>query len=172
MSNPSSSPTKIFAGIGSRETPPDVCKDIIALGSLMAEKGWVLRSGGAEGADKAFETGYAKYPKQMEIYLPWKKFNKNTSLLYNPLPDAFEIAERFHPTWNKCNDAAKKLMARNSYQVLGADLQTPCNLVICWTKDGKASGGTGQALRIAEHYGIKIINLADTQHEKPFLREE
>ncbi len=167
MLKPSSSP-KIFAGIGSRETPKEVCKDIIALASLMAEKGWILRSGGAEGADIAFEKGYAKHPKQMEIYLPWKKFNKNTSPLYNLLPEAFEIAKNFHPAWHKCNEAAKKLMARNSYQILGADLHTPCNLVICWTKDGKASGGTGQALRIAEYYGIQIINLVDLER-KPLI---
>jgi hypothetical protein len=32
-------------------------------------------------------------------------------------------------------------------------------MVVCWTKDGKSSGGTGQALRIAEYYSIPIFNL-------------
>ena len=47
-------------------------------------------------------------------------------------------------------------MARNSYQVLGLKLDLPVQFIICYT-DG--NGGTQQALRIANHYNIKIINL-------------
>lgn len=49
------------------------------------------------------------------------------------------------------------------YQVLGYDLKTPSDMVICWTKDGGASGGTGQALRIAKDYNIPIYNLYNTK---------
>ena len=45
------------------------------------------------------------------------------------------------------------------YQVLGEDLQTPTSFIVCWTKDGKASGGTGQALRVAKKYDIPVFNL-------------
>lgn len=30
---------------------------------------------------------------------------------------------------------------------------------ICVDKDGKANGGTGQAIRIAEYYNIPVFNL-------------
>ncbi len=52
-------------------------------------------------------------------------------------------------------------MIRNVPQVLGRTLnpQYYSKFVIAWTKDGKATGGTGQALRIAEHYNIPIYNL-------------
>jgi hypothetical protein len=43
--------------------------------------------------------------------------------------------------------------------VLGWDLSAPVDFIVCWTKDGKASGGTGQALRLAEDRGIVIENL-------------
>lgn len=33
-------------------------------------------------------------------------------------------------------------------------------MVICWTKEGKRGGGTGQALRIAQHFYIPIFDLA------------
>ena len=49
-------------------------------------------------------------------------------------------------------------MARNGYQVLGADLQTPTDFIICYTKDGKGEGGTGQALRIAKDYDIQVCD--------------
>lgn len=53
-----------------------------------------------------------------------------------------------------------KLHARNCYQVLGADLRTPTQFVICWTPRGSGEGGTGQALRIAKAYNIPIFDLA------------
>ncbi len=56
-------------------------------------------------------------------------------------------------------------MARNCYQVLGEDLSTPVDFVVCWTPDGAESetsrktGGTGQAIRIAADLGIRVYNL-------------
>lgn len=49
---------------------------------------------------------------------------------------------------------------RNVCQILGADLHTPVQMVICWTKGGKLVGGTAQALRIARANNIPIFNLA------------
>ena len=39
-------------------------------------------------------------------------------------------------------------------QVLGVSLDSPAEFVLCWTADGEASGGTGQALRIAAIHGL------------------
>jgi hypothetical protein len=150
---------KIFAGIGSREVPEDIYNEIVKFSSKMAEKGWILRSGGAEGCDEAFEKGYENYPKNKMIYLPWKGFNNNNSEFNVVTKPAMELAEKYHPAWNKCDDSAKKLLARDSYQILGLYLDDPCNLVVCWTLD-ENSGGTSQALRIAKAYNIRIINLA------------
>ena len=49
--------------------------------------------------------------------------------------------------------------------MLGPELMDPVNFIVCWTKDGKATGGTGQALRIAADpaYAIPIFNLYDTE---------
>lgn len=48
---------KIFAGIGSRETPPDTLKKMEIIAKSLSDQGWLLRSGGAEKADDAFERG-------------------------------------------------------------------------------------------------------------------
>ena len=151
-----------YAGIGSRMTPPDVLEKISqVLAPELASLGFCLRSGGADGADSAFEVGADRVQGQKEIYLPWKSFNKSTSNLYQVTESALELAQRFHPAWQRLNWAAQKLMARNGYQVLGLDLQTPVAFVVCYTSDGKASGGTGQALRIAKSLNISIFNLHD-----------
>lgn len=66
------------------------------------------------------------------------------------------MAERFHSAWHKLRDSVKALMARNSCQIFGLDMKTPVEFVICWTEDGKASKGTGQACRVAEAHNIPL----------------
>ncbi len=148
----------IYTGIGSQETPPDVMSLMTRIARYLSGKGVVLRSGGADGADTAFENGASVSLK--EIYLPWKYFNKNTSRLCGPYSaQHLEMARRFHPAWDRLSQGAQKLMVRNVAQIFGMDFQKRSNLVICWTKDGQASGGTGQALRMARAFEIPIINL-------------
>jgi hypothetical protein len=156
-----------YAGIGSRETPHVVQSTMHKIAAYLWSQGWTLRSGGARGADSAFESGCGSDLK--DIYLPWKRFENNTSPLYTLTPEAFEMAAKYHPTWDRLGDAARKFMARNCYQVLGQTLDVPSKMIICWTRDGQASGGTGQALRIAADYDIPIFNLYHS-HTLPMLR--
>jgi hypothetical protein len=153
---------KYYAGIGSRETPPDILALMTDLARAFAIRGWTLRSGAADGADAAFEAGATEIAGShgKEIYLPWKGFNGHSSTLL-PSKAAFVMAEKFHPAWHKCSPAARKLHARNCHQVLGQDLKTPSMFVMCWTKKAEGGGGTGQAIRIAKAYGIHIHDLAD-----------
>lgn len=147
--------TKFYAGIGSRETPKHVQEYFYNLAAFLASRGYILRSG---GADKAFELGCDKVHGQKEIYLPWAKFEGSTSNLIVSNPKAYDIAKSLHPYWDNLSMGAKKLQSRNSHQVLGFDLETPSQFAICWTKGGKGLGGTGQALRIARHYGIPVFD--------------
>ena len=151
----------IYAGIGSRECPKDTCKVFEDIGEELAKRKVLLRSGGAQGADEAFETGCKRVNGYRDIYLPWAKFRNNDSMLYDITSEALELAEKFHPAWDKLSDSGKQLMARNSYQILGDDLVTPCNFVVCWTKDAKPIGGTAQAIRLAEHHNIPIFNFGN-----------
>jgi len=147
-----------YAGIGSRQTPAGILTTMTRFASAAEDLGYILRSGGADGADSAFEAG-VKLPFHKQIFLPWPGFNGNPSLLTGASEEAFTMAAKFHPAWNRLSQAARKFHARNCHQVLGADLDSPVNFVVCWTPGGKVTGGTGQALRIAEHYGIHIFNL-------------
>ena len=116
---------KCYAGIGSRETPEDVLNLFKMIGAYLAVEDYTLRSGGAEGADKAFEFGCNNAEGLKEIYLPWSRFEGSDSNLIVSDPKAFEIAEEFHPYWHNLSQGARKLQARNSHQVLGWDLNTP-----------------------------------------------
>ena len=148
----------IYTGIGARKTPSNIISHMRELARLMADAGHTLRSGGAEGADEAFENGCIDQSGKMEIYLPWRGFRGNPSDLGYVTEEARNVAKQFHPYWHNLREPARNFMGRNGYQVLGLDLKTPTDLVICWTPDGKVAGGTGQALRMAQHYRIPILN--------------
>lgn len=117
---------------------------------------FTLRSGGADGADLAFELG--ALTTTPEIWIPWNGFNGSKSLLL-PTPEAFKMAATIHPVWHKLSDGAKRLHARNCHQVLGPNLMTPSSFVICWTDGGETIGGTATAIKLALNNNVPVLNL-------------
>ena len=156
---------KTYAGIGSRETPNVALGLMVDIAKRLADRGYTLRSGGAQGADTAFERGCDLRRGNKQIFLPWNGFNHRLVSgtpkgVFCTIPnEAFDMAAQFHPAWERCSEAAMKMHARNCMQVLGANRADPVDFVICWTPGGRASGGTGQALRIAKSHGITIMDL-------------
>lgn len=152
-----------YTGVGARNTPSWIENILIFLGASLSEKGYILRSGGADGADISFEIGCNSKQGKKEIYLPWKNFNDSDSDLYlenfkNSL-DAEKIAEEIHPVWGKLKQGAKKLHTRNVFQVLGKDLKTPSKFLLCYTDGGEIKGGTATAINLALKNNIKVLNL-------------
>lgn len=138
-----------YAGIGSRDTPQHICELMHKIGHHLAKTGWILRSGHARGADRAFENACDEVGGLKEIFTAK---NKITS-------EALDLAEKFHPAWHNCDAYAQKLHARNGYIILGEDLKTPVNIVLCYSPGGFEKGGTSQGLRIAKANRIPILNL-------------
>ncbi|GAF77428.1 unnamed protein product [marine sediment metagenome] len=148
-----------YAGIGSRKTPLPTLDIMTAFGKRFAELGLTLRSGGADGADTAWEKGCDLAHGEKEIYLPRAKFNGNPSFLHPPSDAAIEMGKKFHPLGQGLPRKYWNMMGRNCHQVLGQDLETRVAFVMCWTKHGDLVGGTAQALRIAIAYDIPAFNL-------------
>ncbi len=157
---------KYYAGIGSRKTPEDVLLLMERLAQKLSHR-YILRSGGADGADTAFEKG-ARLPQgEAEVYLPWQGFNKSNSPLHQVDAQALTLASTLHPGWSELGQGPRKLHARNCYQVLGQNLATPVEFVVCWTSDGcestrqrrKSTGGTATAIVLAERLNIPRFNL-------------
>lgn len=157
---------KLYAGIGSRETPPDMIDLMREFAYLASLRGWVLRSGAAQGADSAFELGCDDAKGEKEIFIPWPNFNNHYSQLIGPTDAAMRVAEAVHPTWKRLSPAAKKLVARNMHQIMGANMDEPVLCVVCWTPDGcenikeysRKTGGTGTAISFASTQGIPVFN--------------
>jgi len=151
----------ILTGIGSRETPFQILSEMQKIGFEIANRGGFIRSGHADGADYAFEKGAKKH---CIVYLPWPGFNKKRALVGHPVvikqsAELDSYVEKYHPAPRNLGKAGWNFMRRNATQVLGKKLNNPSKAIICWTKDGKDSGGTGQALRIAQDCNIPIINM-------------
>lgn len=185
--------TIYYTMIGSRSTPPEIMEIMEKFAYKACMWGYVGRSGGADGSDTCLEKGVFEYIENeyggaigaacyyMEIYLPWKDFNKRSSsdAGYYTLPflsnryKAEEIASETHPAWDRCKQGTKKLHTRNVYQLLGQDLKTPSRFVICWAEpkgsEGHVKGGTGTAVKLGIDNGVEIINL---YHEKDRQRIE
>ena len=152
-----------YTGVGSRETPAEILDFFTRVAFWLGGQGWALRSGGAEGADSAFERGTIQANAAKEIYLPWGRFNGNTSRLFS-LPNdtnAARIAEDVHPAWARLSQGAQKLHARNVYQVLGANLTAPSEFLMCWTPGALDKGGTRTAIVLARAHQVPVFNFGD-----------
>jgi len=161
-----------WTGIGSRDTPLDVLKVMTTFSSMLnrnQDAKYVLRSGNARGADKAFEKGvrmqYENSLKELDV-----RVESYTVQDLTPGCWSFHTVRKYHPYVAKgghLHPYVRKLMARSAYQVLGKDGKTPSKFLVCWTPDGATSkttiitGGTGQAIRIANDYSIPVYNLAN-----------
>lgn len=152
---------RFYAGIGSRDTPAEVLSDMKRLATLCQQKGYILRSGAASGADTAFESGAGNLK---EIFLPYDGFEKrspnNTTVKLVQSDWAIELARDVHPLKSKLKGRNLEFHSRNMMQVLGENGDLPVDFVACWTPGGLTQGGTASAMRLARRLNIPIYNLA------------
>lgn len=129
----------------------------------LGEAGCVLRSGGEEG----FEASAESNARQSEIFLPYKRFNRNDSPRFEQHKKSFDIAKDVTKSWLRINEFAKKCAARYVHAILGDNLDSPASLIICWSEDGAVteeqtssrSGHVKTAISVAERNGIPLLNL-------------
>lgn len=159
---------RAYAGIGARATPPDVCQLMTGYARRLEAIGYVLRSGHAVGADRAFEEGVLDAANK-EIFLPKTSFPSDTAL---------EIAASIHPAWHLCSEYARSCHGRNVYQILGETLDRPVQFVVCWTPNAEEVGGTRTAIVLAKQHSIPVYNLGgcvgrvDFSHYIGFLEQK
>ena len=171
-----------YAGVGSRRTPPDILDAMADIAQTLGDAGTALSTGGAHGADKAFETGALRTDAPITVHAPWPGYNG-----YRPGRDPetdidivhpkstktvaghgyADLAREHHPRWNRCSRGARTLFVRNVSILAGAvdDGGTlPVRAVIAWTPNGLAvgreAGGTGHTLRTAASLDIPCVNLS------------
>ena len=110
-------------------------------------RGWLLRSGGARGADSAFAAGCPG----LRVFRPEDAEGRTW---------AESLFREVHPAPHRCSSYVKLLHMRNAMIVLGENGSEPVDAVVCWSQGGKAVGGTGVAMMMAESNDIPVLNLA------------
>lgn len=180
---------KYYTGIGSRDISPDTYQLLVDIGERMAEKGYVLRSGGAQGADQAFQEGACKVdPDKTEIWLPDSTFENKR------LQDAKFLGSNYTVPDNSTREAAeewlidsgvvknirsknlksRKLLCRNVYQVVGGTcpILMPrkwlSSVVIYATNEEEIyKKGTRVGVWTGRHFGVPTYNvMIDKQRGK------
>jgi hypothetical protein len=131
------------------------------------------RSGGAAGADIAFETGFRSTRGSFAVFRPRPLATMRAEM------DLFDrevrpIAGAHMPSIFGMSAGNAGLLARNMNQVLGADLRSPCDFVVCWTPTldyrSREAGGTRYACLLAQARGIPIFNIADSEQFDSLLK--
>lgn len=149
-----------YTGVGSRNTPEYVLDDLASIARRLYLLGYVLRSGGAKGADSAFASAVPK--GRRVIYTPKDEI----------LPWAFWEAQRHVPEnlppFSQWKEYTRRLIARNMMQVLGMRGDSPSEFLVCWTPAGLEDGGTGYALRCATAHGVPTYNLKQEDQKTQF----
>ena len=160
------------------ETFYKVCK-------RFAELGITMHSGGALGADYIAELAYAAAikegkanPSQVVIFTPWKGFQANRGAnnvlvhlhrIAPVTPQHTELVRQVHPAFDRLTRPMLLLHSRNCNQILGDNFKSPVDMVVCWTSDGTTKGGTATAIRLAEMYNIKVVNLGGSGLQEKLL---
>lgn len=155
--------SKFYTGVGARKAPKNILKIMTSIATKLDKMDFILRSGGAIGSDKAFESGSLK----KEIFRPRHANEKSDS-----------IVKKFHPQWNELSEYVKMLHSRNAFQLLGLNLNSKSSFLLCWTPDGAISheersiktGGTGTAISIADSFQIPVYNLKRDDHFEKILK--
>lgn len=157
-----------YAGIGSRQTPDTARPIISSIAAHLDSQGYILRSGGADGADTFFEQAASR----CHIFLPWTGFNKRDVHVdfQSPSQEAVELAAEVITGYRDRPLPVRMLLARNMHQVLGPDLESPVEFVVCWTPGGKVQGGTAHAIRLAVMHSIDVYNLATPSRRDLLLK--
>jgi predicted NAD-dependent protein-ADP-ribosyltransferase YbiA (DUF1768 family) len=177
---PSKSATKTmtYAGIGSRETPQAVLDQMTEASKYLDSIGYTLQTGftykdkvtglDEEGADKAFSDGTQNkilfgpsgIRKTVKGATTLEKYDESVTEKSNA------IVEEIHPAPERLTPGAIKLMARNTNQIFGQDLNSAVDFILFYAQETPGSirpkGGTGQAVEMARRKGIPTINMADT----------
>lgn len=174
-----------FTGIGARRTPPAALAILRSISKDLVAWGYRLRSGHAQGADRACE--YSA-DGDADIYLPWAGFGtkeyrddvgdpvRGNPVVVDPscrqpefCADAIRAAcTTMGHRFDTMRQGVQKLVFRDAHQVLGHGPEPhPSKLVLCWHP---GTGGTLYACTIAAAYNVPVVNICGMDEQQARTR--
>lgn len=161
---------KPYTMVSNREVPLEIMAKMTAIAKQMDALGFTCRVDGAEGASAAVEPVECR----KELMLAWKGFNEKDSAFTYTMPEALEIAKKFHPTFDTAKPAVQTFLARNVRLVMGQTLKSPIMAMVVYTDDGAESGKdrtsktgfAGHLIALASALGVPVFNLHSPDAER------
>lgn len=147
---------KAYAVSADLDAPKDVLEAFLELAEELEDNGYILRTKGDENVDcELIER--LKDSSKVELYLPWENFN-DWEEPFIPMAGAYEMAWKYHPAWAECDEELKRLHASTSHIIMGKDLKSLVDFLICYTPKGQGEEVTDQAVRIADTNLIPVFD--------------
>lgn len=182
----------IFTIIGNRDVPEHARVKYVPIVKALLKAGHEGRSGGAKGMDYVLTQAIEELMTEgltgfkASVYIPTRQFNDlqwgklghrvHYVKWFKNYDKAVELAGQCHPAWHHCDDYSRSMHARNVYEILGTDLNTPSDFVLCYAKtnrNGVVIGGTGTAIKLAQCHSVPVYNGYTTFFDEleEFLKE-
>ena len=164
---------RFYAGCGSSEAPEPILKLMTRLATLMAKRGVVLRTSEQPGPDIAFRQGALG---KFFTYLPEEDFEGRSAWgipsEISPSGPRATLARKLDPMFVMMPEHEKRWQIVANSVVLGSSGGDLAKLLITWTPDGatcpaeftEQTGHVARYLRLADRYGVMVINLARREH--------
>lgn len=160
-----------YAGIGPRDAPGVIRDQMTAIGIMLQEAGFILRSGDGIGSDQAWAEEVPDW--RTEIFIVSQKPNCSHGIIPNFTQEQWDFANKhfgMHRTGSgkvplnllTQSEYVQALFCRNLNILLGEDLQQPVDFVAYWWKEDKPHGwasGTGHTVSMANELGIPCFNI-------------
>lgn len=159
--------TKIATLVGSRKPPDDISHLAFSIGKKLSDIGVINRTGGAVGMDSDFAKFY-----NHSLIENYRSSNDQYDCIdvsvFDNYQEAYDLTERIVPHFEQLDHSQRGLHVRNCYQVLGRDLRSPSDILICWCKmsGGVPVGGTRTAITLARMHNVPVFNLYNENSKK------
>jgi predicted NAD-dependent protein-ADP-ribosyltransferase YbiA (DUF1768 family) len=166
-----------YGAVGSRSLPRNHPLARLAEGTAarLERLGYVQYSGGADGADRAFERGVSKSTNKI-VFRPEYDRDKQLPAGYMVIDgpkarEARSIAMAVTSDFTKLDQWGQDLHTRNAFQVLGPDLKRPVEFLLAIPKaePPERVRGTRATMAMAAANGIEVIDLTNRDQRREFL---
>ena len=182
-----------YAGIGTRgnkgKLPKGVKEKLAKIAKSLEKQGLTLRTGEGVGSDAAFKNA-VKDSSKRKVYTKyhaakntWGEGKTSTGpqafkIMVHTLPDVNDHVVlkngklKVKNSGNDVKTTTKQLYARNCFQILGGNLKSPVDFIVCYSpldEDGNPTPGTRYSLYLAKLMNIPVFNLAEEGAEEKFL---
>lgn len=154
---------RYYAGTGDREVPANIREMLTGYAKKLDSLGYILRTGGGEGCDEAFEAG----AKNKELILPYSRYNnKRKGFIYTRTPGSYNSLKLLRCRSWRIRSYIIPLFERVYFELMGINNEPVSEFLLCYVTNTQHGCG-GHAVRIAKFGRIPVFNIA---HEEDIAR--